>query len=247
MQLPGAPSDDVAAVLSAGRGDVTTLFVSMATRHPEGLDAEYLQWHTLDHRPEQHRLTSVRASVRLVSTPSCRSARLPGNPRFDAVDHVMTYFFSTPEGMNPFLELSAALGSAGRKLPLLPPVERGVYGVDAKLAAPRVKVGADVLPWWPVSGMFLLLEPEPIDAAPLLDVDGVIGAWSSNTLDVDPRLASAPVGQRLTHLFLDDDPVTSAARLAPVLRHRWRQAGAQPLFAAPFYPVIPHEWERHVP
>lgn len=33
-----------------------------------------------------------------------------------------------------------------RKLTLLPPVERGVYAVQSKIAAPRVKIGADVLP-----------------------------------------------------------------------------------------------------
>ena len=60
--------------------------------------------------------------------------------------------------MAGFLELSKALGDAGRKLPLLPPVERGVYGVLNKSAAPRVKIGADVLPWWPVLGVYLLLE-----------------------------------------------------------------------------------------
>jgi hypothetical protein len=48
--------------LATGGGDITTLFVSMATRHPDGTDAEYLRWHTLDHRPEQHRLSDVRAS-----------------------------------------------------------------------------------------------------------------------------------------------------------------------------------------
>ena len=68
MTLPGTPSDEVADVLATGRGDITTLFVSMARRHPEGRDAEYLRWHTLDHRPEQHRLAAVRASLRLVST-----------------------------------------------------------------------------------------------------------------------------------------------------------------------------------
>lgn len=75
MELPGTPSDDVPAVLAEGRGDIGTLFVSMATRHPDGADADYLRWHTLDHRPEQHRLSAVRASLRLVSTPACRSAR----------------------------------------------------------------------------------------------------------------------------------------------------------------------------
>ena len=72
MQLPGTPSDEIDDVLATGDGDITTLFVSMATRHPDGTDAEYLRWHTLDHRPEQHRLSAVRASLRLVSTPACR-------------------------------------------------------------------------------------------------------------------------------------------------------------------------------
>ena len=70
MELPGTPSDQITEVLATGRGDVTTLFVSMARRHPDGADAEYLRWHTLDHRPEQHRLAGVRASLRLVSTPN---------------------------------------------------------------------------------------------------------------------------------------------------------------------------------
>ena len=127
MQLPGTPSDEVAAVLAEGRGGANTLFVSMATRHPEGTDAEYLRWHTLDHRPEQHRLAAVRASLRLVSTPECRAQRALSRDRYDTVDHVMTYFFTDPGGMEPFMALSTALGDAGRKLPLLPPVERGVY------------------------------------------------------------------------------------------------------------------------
>src|ERR1700733_11525687 len=107
--LPGTASDDVPGVLATGDGDITTLFVSMATRHPEGTDAEYLQWHTLDHRPEQHRLSAVRASLRLGSTPACRAARAVRHDRFDAVDHVMTYFFSDVAGMDGFLALSTAL------------------------------------------------------------------------------------------------------------------------------------------
>src|SRR3954469_23128059 len=158
MTLPGRPSDEIDEILATGRGDITTLFVSMATRHPEGTDADYLRWHTLDHRPEQHRLPEVRASLRLVSTPACRSARGASPDRYDTIDHVMTYYFSDASGLGGFLELSKALGGAGRKLPLLPPVERGVYDVSSKAAAPRVKVGADVLPWWPARGVYLLLE-----------------------------------------------------------------------------------------
>src|ERR1700754_1691156 len=137
MTLPGTPSDEVEGVLAAGRGEIGTLFVSMARRHPEGRDAEYLRWHTLDHRPEQHRLAGVRASMRLVSTPACRAARAHSDERFAGIDHVMSYFFTDQSGLTGFLELSSALGDADRKLLLLPPVQRGVYAVQEKAAARR--------------------------------------------------------------------------------------------------------------
>jgi|SRR5690349_13228475 len=247
MQLPGTPSDELPDVLATGRGDVTTLFVSMATRHPEGADAEYLRWHTLDHRPEQHRLSAVRASLRLVSTPACRSARAASHDPHDSIDHVMTYFFTDPGGMTGFLDLSKALGNAGRKLPLLPPVERGLYRVNDKIAATRIKAGADVLPWWPIRGVYLLLETNAVSAAELTDVDGVAGVWSAASQSVDARLASAPAGQTISYCFLDEDPVATAERLRPKLEKRWGEDGIEPLFAAPFHAVVPYEWDRYVP
>jgi len=247
MQLPGTPSDELADVLATGDGDVTTLFVSMATRHPEGADAEYLRWHTLDHRPEQHRLSAVRASLRLVSTPSCRAARAASEAPYDAIDHVMTYFFTHLDGMQGFLDLAKGLIDAKRKLPLLPPVERGVYRVRRKAAAPRIKVGADILPWWPVRGVYLLLERGETTAEDLVAVDGVGGVWSAAALDVEERLASAKSGQTVSYCFLDDDPVATAERLRPTLEKRWRQTGTEPLLAAPFHPVVPYEWDRYVP
>jgi hypothetical protein len=159
----------------------------------------------------------------------------------------MTYFFSDTAGLDGFLTLSDALGGAGRKLPLLPHVERGVYGVQSRLAAARVKVGADVLPWWPARGVYLLLETHEAPATELLAVDGVAGIWSTVALDVGPALASAPAGQQLTYCFLDDDPVATAERLRPVLEKRWKATDIEPLFAAPFHPVVPYEWDRYVP
>jgi hypothetical protein len=246
MELPGTPSDEVDGVPATGRGDVTTLFVSMATRHPEGRDAEYLRWHTLDHRPEQHRLSAVRASLRLVSTPECRSARAAGQDRYDAIDHVMTYFFTDPSGLDGFLDLAKALIGADRKLPLLPPVERGVYDVEHKVAAPRIKIGADVLPWWPILGVYLLLERGAAPVDRLVDVDGVDGVWQAASLAVDKKMASAQAGQSITYCFLDDDPVATAERLRPALEKRWSD-GIEPLLAGPFYPVVPYQWDRHVP
>jgi hypothetical protein len=247
MLLPGKPSDEIADITATGNGDITTTFVSMSTRHPDGTDVDYLQWHTLDHRPEQHRLSAVRASLRLVSTPACRAARAVRHDRFDAVDHVMTYFFSDIAGLDGFLALARGLSGAGRKIPLLPHVERGVYGVQSRAAAARIKVGADVLPWWPARGVYLLLESHAALPAELLEVEGVAGIWSTAALDVGPALASAPAGQQLTYCFLDDDPVATAERLRPVLETRWKATHIEPLFAAPFHPVVPYEWDRYVP
>jgi hypothetical protein len=91
-----------------------------------------------------------------------------------------------------------------------------------------------------------LLESGAAAPTDLLNIDGVGGLWSVASQDVDARLASAPAGQLLTYCFLDDDPVVTAGRLGPALEVRWRD-GVAPLLAAPFYPVIPYEWDRHVP
>jgi hypothetical protein len=247
IQLPGTPSDDLTGVLATGHGGIGTLFVSMATRHPDGSDADYLRWHTLDHRPEQHRLAEIRASLRVVSTPACRSARAVYHDRFDAIDHVMTYFFADSGGLEGFLKLARALGEAGRVRALLPPVERGVYEVHSKAAAARVKVGADVLPWWPVRGLFLLVEQGSAPTTGLLGVAGVAGVWAASAMKVEARLATAHPDQSITYCFLDDDPVDTGRRLQPVLARRWRDSNVQPLLAAPFYAVVPHEWDRYLP
>src|ERR1700730_15618594 len=94
IDLPGVASDELPAVLATGTTDVRMIFVSMSAREPEGRDVEYLEWHSLDHRPEQYRIAGLRHSLRLVSTPGCRAARGPSDPRYDAIDHVMTYFFA---------------------------------------------------------------------------------------------------------------------------------------------------------
>jgi hypothetical protein len=245
-ELPGTPSDDVLEVLATGRSGVTTIFVSMATRHPEGRDADYLRWHCFDHRPEQYRLASVRHALRLVSTPACRAARAACAERFDAVDHVMTYFFADRGGLREFDDLSGALRGAGRTPEVLPPVERGVYDLDGIAAAPRVKVGADVLPWWPAEGVYVLVERGDVGGAALLDVDGVAGAWWARAVPVEARYSTAEPGTQLTYCFLGGDPVAVGQNLRPVLEARWA-SGVEPLLAAPFHAVFAHDVSRHLP
>jgi hypothetical protein len=236
----GTPSDDIPEVLDTGRADVTTVFVSLAARDPDGRDAEYIRWHSLDHSPEQHRLGGLRGSLRLVSTPGCRAVRAAGDDRYDAVDHVMTYWFADPATLGPFRALGRALREAGRMPLRLPSVQLAEYRLAGRVAAPRVVVGADVVPWRPAVGVYLLLEQGVADAARLIEAGGVAGVWWAT------RTENGAVTQ-LTHCFLDDDPVDVAGRLEPLLADRWRTGAVQPLLAAPFLSVVPHEWDRHLP
>lgn len=246
--LVGTPSDDAPAILATGRTDITTLFVSMSARHPEGRDADYLEWHSLDHRPEQHRLESLRASLRLVSTPACRAARVIANERYEATDHLMTYLFKGVGGLPAFGELATALTQAGRMPYLLPAVERAVYRLSGGVAAPRIKAGADVLPWWPAKGVFVLIERGEQSPPELVEVPGVAGIWWGGSLPTDPKYTTAqPAGQQIAYLFLDDDPADAARRLRPALERRWKRHSIEPLLAAPFQVLVPYAWDRFVP
>ncbi|WP_317929898.1 hypothetical protein [Halioxenophilus sp. WMMB6] len=249
FQLSGEPSDAVDAIVTCGDSGISHLFLSMAARHPEGKDAEYLHWHSVDHRPEQMRLASIRASLRVVSTPRCRAVRAACSPAYEAIDHVMTYFFANLDGLDEFNRLSEALRDAGRSPFILPPVERGVYAVSKRQAAARAKLGADVLPWLPTLGVYLLLEEGREDAAgelaPLLAVPGVAGSWQAGA--VATAFSTAPTSQTISLLFLDADPVAVAERLQPVLAERWRGGDVTAQLAAPFYTLVPYEWHLHLP
>ena len=246
--LVGTPSDQCPDILATGRTDVTTIYTSLSKRHPEGLDADYLEWHSLDHRPEQHRLAKLQASFRMVSTPACRAARAASDERYDEADHLQSYFFTDLSAMESFNELSAALRNAGRAPYLLPLVERAVYGVDGIAAAPRIKIGADVLLWWSVKGVYFMIERGGAPPADLLDVPGVGGVWWGGAVPLQPPFATADnSGLLVSYLFLDDEPAEVAERLRPRLRERWSATGAEPLLAAPFHSLVAYEWDRYLP
>jgi hypothetical protein len=241
--LVGSPSDEVPAILATGGGEITSLYLSLSARHAEGRDAEYLAWHTLDHRPEQYRLSAIRAALRLVSTPACRAARAAAESPFDAVDHVMIYFFSNLGGLK---DLAVALRECGRMSYSLPSVQPGIFGVEERLAHPRIKAGADVLPWWPAKGAYLLIEDgAAVSLKDLIEVPGVVGGWQA--LGQPGPYSKARPAQRTSLLFLDEDPVATAVRLKPALALPPFSQGLNPLLAAPLQIIVPHEWDRYLP
>lgn len=229
------PSDALDDVLAVGRSHVTTGFVSLGAREPDGRDAAYLEWHALDHRPELHRIGALRTGLRVVSTPACRAARAASAERFDAVDHVLLYLFA--DGWSePFAALGAALAAGGRMPLRLPSVAAGAFGLAGACAAPRILAGADVLPWRPSRGAYLLLEHGADSPAALVDTPGVAGAWwFTGTGDL--------AGLQLTWCFLDEDPVAAAGRIGDAVAGRSDEL----LLAAPFHTVVPFAWDRHLP
>jgi hypothetical protein len=245
--LGGTPSDQLPAVLAAGSTDVTMTFVSLSAREPDGRDAEYLEWHSLDHRPEQYRVAGLRHSLRLVSTPACRAHRAVSEARYDATDHVMIYFWTSEDSLAPFGALSDALAGDRRGVSL-PSVAFGTFRLVGKVAAPRVAVGADVLPWRPALGAYLLIEQgEASPPGPVVEVDGVAGAWWHRGLLTETPFTIDSRGLVFTILFLDDDPVAVAHRLRGPLEERWSRGDTVAFLAAPFHLLVPFAWDRYLP
>ncbi len=247
MHLTGIPSDQLPRVLETGLTDVKIAFISLSAREPEGRDAEYVEWHSLDHRPEQHRLAGLRNSLRLVSTAGCRAVRAASEEKYDAVDHVMTYLLTGFEPLGPFSDLGAALNDAGRMPLRLPTVEFMTADLVGKVAAPIAVAGADVIPWRPAQGVYLLIERGHVSADALATIPGVAGVWSYHG-----NLAPAPFstdarGLQITYCYLDDDPVSTGERIGNEVRRRWDSEGSAGLLAAPFYSVVPFDWTRHLP
>ena len=247
MHLEGTPSDRLPEVLATGKSDIGYSFLSMSARDPDGHDAAYLEWHSMDHRPEQYRLPELRASLRLVSTPACRAARAANAAPFDAVDHIRNYQFTSDACLPGFSALGAALHNGGRMPHRLPSVGFITATMAGKVAAARAVAGADVLPHRPALGVYLIVEHGQATPEALVDVPGVAGVWWHHGLAAGPPYQGDYRGCQVSYCYLDEDPVAVAARLRGPLERRWASGAVKPLLAAPFYTVVPFAWDRHLP
>ena len=240
-------SDSLPDVLATGASDAEFVFLSFSARDPGGRDAEYIAWHSLDHRPEQYRLTGIRNSIRLVSTPQCRAARAANAAPFDAADHIMTYQLADQSSMPAFTDLGAALDRGGRMTHRLPSVTYLTANRDGMLAAPRAVAGADTMPWRPALGVYVIIEEGNASPEALLDAPGVAGIWWWQGFAEASGMGVHSPGKQITYCFLDEDPVACAVALGDLAKARWASGAVTGLLAAPFYVVVPFDWGRHVP
>ncbi|MDG2002856.1 MAG: hypothetical protein P8J20_05940 [Novosphingobium sp.] len=245
MHLEGTPSDQLPDVLATGLTPVRYVFLSLSAREPDGRDAEYLEWHAMDHRPEQYRLANIRNTLRLVSTPACRAARAASEGDFDRVDHVMNYLFSDDD-LTKFTALGGVLDRNGRMPLRLPSVGYLTGDLAGKVASAHAVAGSDVIPWRPCHGVYLIFEQGQASPEALVDLPGVAGVWwyhGAQSAEFD----SDAGGLQVTYCYLDEDPVECAEALGEAMRQRWASGEVKGMLAAPFYSLVPFEWERHVP
>jgi hypothetical protein len=159
--------------------------------------------------------------------------------------------------LDQFFALGGALHAAGRMPVSLRRRHLAGWDVVGRCAAPRVLVGASVLPFRPLRGVLLLVERWPVatgDAsvgpvAPddLLGVAGVAGFWHLRGAAERHRRLQDAADLDLWIVHLDDDPVEVAGRVAPVLADRWAGHDVEPQLAAPFHVVVPWAWDRALP
>lgn len=243
MYFEGKASDQSPEILAIGKTDADAVFVSLLERDPNGRDARYLEWHALDHRPEQYRIAGIRNAIRVVSTPECRAMRAASTAPFDAADHIMTYQFADASSVPPFVALGGVLHDAGR-MPHPLPIAAMLTGTRVgKLAAPRICVGADVIPWRPAHGIYLIVEEGDSSPEGLIDVPGVAGIWWYQ----GAIYPDSSTDLQITYCFLDDEPLTVAKTLNERMNERWASGMVKARLASPFYTVVPFDWSRHLP
>jgi hypothetical protein len=238
-------------------------FFSLSHHSPTGDDRPYLEWHQLDHMPEQYALPGLLLGQRWASTPACRSARAAEVDEWSLVEHVVCYLMGNPVGetIDEFLTLGRHLAELGRFPHALPSQYRGGLRLLEGLAAPRVLISSEVVPFRPHRGIYLIVE-EPTDRPAqdaaiqrmhveflpsLVSVPGVAGAWTFATTPSIRRPMFSDGDYRMTVCYLDDDPATVGERLAPALDRWWATAPVRPLLAAPYESMVVWDWDRFAP
>jgi hypothetical protein len=238
--------------------------LSLSASSPGGDDTPYLEWHQLDHMPEQYQIPGLLYAQRWASTPRLRAARAAQSDRFRATNHVVQYLFGEPLGaaVDDWFVLGARLHEVGRFPYRLPSVMLGGFEVVACHAAERAQVTPEIVPYRPNRGVYLVIErpqvarstggPTEAPTEPdwtdeqleqLLATDGVAGMWTLRTGTVRADRFDQ-TGFHVAVCYLDGDPGDVANPIGKIVRDRWNSLAVVPELAAPFAAVRAFEWER---
>ena len=243
-------------------------FFSLTSGAVGGDDPSYLEWHLLDHQPEQYSIPGIRLATRWRADDECVALRLEASDDLAPVRHAVSYLMTDPvdDTLRQFARLGRRTAEAGR-LPVRAVSHLlGAYHLLQAYASPRVLVSAEAIPFRPHLGVFLLVETIRDESADveawarwhhaehvpaLLAVPGVAGVLSfrSSTLlgvrdDQGARYGMPlwdPGDRFVTVVHLDDALAPTAERLGPLVRSRWRDGIVSPDLAGPFRAMVRHE------
>lgn len=216
----------------------------------------YNEWHQLDHLPEQYRLAGVAHGQRWVSTPACRAAwRFCGGPA--AQSHYMTLYLMTApvsKTLEEFRALGSALYEEGRFHLMRRAGLAGPFALVDRRAAKRALVSAQVIPFRPNLGVYVIAEPlesgspgdAPVDGAFLAErmcsAPGVAGVWSFVSLEGFERLGWQPGRRRITVCYLDEPPLSVVESLDTAMIEALGER-RPPELAGPFETITPWSWD----
>ncbi len=233
-------------------------FFSLTPPAPPDDDGSYLRWHLLDHMPEQYQIPGIVHGLRWIADGDYPDHRLAAHGPLGEVGNVVHYLIGDPveQTFDDFVALGRALRENGRFPVTRPSLQVAGLRLLQWHAAPHALISAEVVPFRPHRGILLIVE-EPTDGRSdewlqwlhaehypaLLATPGTVGAW---TFGSSTGWSHLPRGWRTDHqyitvVYLDDDPLTTCAALAPLVEERWRSGAMRPVFAGPLRTMT--RWE----
>nr|WP_231975233.1 hypothetical protein [Mycobacterium sp. E1715] len=232
---------------------------SLTAAAPADDDGSYLRWHLLDHMPEQYQLPGIVYGLRWIADGDYPQHRLAGNGPLAEIANAVHYLVGDPveQTFDDFVTLGRALRENGRFPVVRPSLQVAGLRLLQWQSAPHALISAEVVPFRPHRGVVLIVE-EPVDGRrpdgwlqwlhaehhpALLATPGTAGAW---TFGSSTGWSHLPRGWRtefqyITVVYLDADPLTTTAALAPSIEDRWRSGAVRPSFAGPLRSMV--NWE----
>ncbi len=236
---------------------VKAAFFSLTPPNPSDDDGSYLKWHLLDHMPEQYQLPGIQFALRYIADGDYLTSRIAGDDTLGEVGNVVNYLVGDPvqQTHDDFWEVGLRLAERGRFPERRPSLQIRMPALLSWYASPQALVSAEVVPFRPHRGVVVIVErPVGDDISRwltwlhsehypmLLQTPGVAGAWmygTTSTWKVHPIAEGGP--EYTTVIYLDDDPLSVAKLLRPLIEQRWDSGAVQPRFAGPLRTMI--EWE----
>ena len=221
---------------------------------PADDDGSYLQWHLLDHMPEQYQLPGMLLGTRWIADGDYVSQRIAGEGDLANIANVVNYLVTDPveRTLNDFMELGSRLAEIGRFPERRPGLRLSAPALLKWYAAPRVLVSPEVVPFRPHRGVLFVVEEPTGDGTndwlqwlhtshtqELLQVPGVAGIWlygSTRTWQLHPSFFTGR--QYVTVIYLDDDPLATTKALISLVEQRWSSGAVRPLFAGPLRSMV---------